>query len=178
MFPVPWPGIEPIPTTLEAQNLNHWKSLWFLLCIFRCGFLFLAGPQVVLLDDYSVNGAIVECTCEGRAQGLLAPSQPHPLKTLHFKQWPTEARKQKLHWQFFCVCEEWKLMWVIQFQEKTQQKGHKNWANVLSVLVFDLNISPIFKFLSFFISFNVVFRYIDLKCLHFYVKNFIWNNDF
>ena len=48
---------------------------------------------------------------------------------------------------------------------------HTKWANVLSAFVFYLNISPIFKFLSFFISFNVVFLYIDLKCLHFYVKN-------
>ena len=182
MLPVPWPGIEPTPPALEAQNLNHWKSLSFLLCIFRCGFFFPCSSS-----GCSPRWLLCKwCSCRvqvggGELRVFLLHLGHTPWRHYMLSNGQLEPESRSFTDSLcvcVCVCEEWKLMWVIQFQEKTEQKGHKKWANVLSVFVFYLNISPIFKFLSLFISFNVVFMYIDLKCLHFYVKNCFWNNDF
>lgn len=58
-------------------------------------------------------------------------------------------------------------------KERTSRAGQCSLAFVFYSCIF-----PVFKFLSLFTFFNVVFPYTHLKCVCFYVKNHFWNNDF
>ena len=114
---VPWPGIEPGPSALEAQNLNHWTTRKVPYVYFRLGkwcytkskferFSYSSSKwvikqqiQLATSTTHLTQGLLINVQCSGgsrsfakktRASKMRSAVAGHRKLTSMQRQWPTE----------------------------------------------------------------------------------------